>query len=68
MKFVIVTGMSGSGKSTAVDVLEDIGYFLELSIYLRESLLHLGDRLRCSDTSYYVLTLRRRRQRRRPFP
>lgn len=27
MKFVIVTGMSGSGKSTAVDVLEDIGYY-----------------------------------------
>ncbi|WP_028509758.1 RNase adapter RapZ [Ruminococcus sp. NK3A76] len=27
MKFVIVTGLSGSGKSTAVDVLEDIGYY-----------------------------------------
>lgn len=27
MEFVIVTGMSGSGKSTAVKVLEDIGYF-----------------------------------------
>ncbi len=27
MKFVIVTGMSGSGKSTAVDVLEDMGYY-----------------------------------------
>ncbi|MBR1664264.1 MAG: RNase adapter RapZ [Ruminococcus sp.] len=27
MKIVIVTGMSGSGKSTAVDVLEDIGYY-----------------------------------------
>lgn len=27
MQFVIVTGMSGSGKSTAVDVLEDLGYY-----------------------------------------
>lgn len=27
MQFVIVTGMSGSGKSMAVDVLEDLGYY-----------------------------------------
>lgn len=27
MEFVIITGMSGSGKSTAVNVLEDIGYY-----------------------------------------
>lgn len=27
MQFVIVTGISGSGKSTAVNVLEDIGYY-----------------------------------------
>ena len=27
MEFVIVTGLSGSGKSSAVNVLEDIGYF-----------------------------------------
>lgn len=27
MEFVIVTGLSGSGKSSAVRVLEDIGYF-----------------------------------------
>ncbi len=27
MEFVIVTGMSGSGKSSAVKVLEDIGFF-----------------------------------------
>ncbi len=27
MRFVIVTGMSGSGKSTALKILEDIGYF-----------------------------------------
>ncbi len=27
MKFVIVTGLSGSGKSTVVNVLEDMGYY-----------------------------------------
>ncbi len=27
MQFVIVTGMSGAGKSTAVHILEDIGYY-----------------------------------------
>lgn len=27
MKFVIVTGMSGAGKSTALKTLEDLGYF-----------------------------------------
>ncbi len=27
MDFLIVTGMSGAGKSTAVEVLEDIGYY-----------------------------------------
>lgn len=27
MDFLIVTGVSGSGKSTAIDVLEDIGYY-----------------------------------------
>lgn len=27
MRFVIVTGMSGAGKSTALKMLEDMGYF-----------------------------------------
>lgn len=27
MQFVIITGMSGSGKSSAINVLEDIGYY-----------------------------------------
>ena len=27
MKLVIVTGMSGAGKSTALRMLEDVGYF-----------------------------------------
>ena len=28
MRCVIVTGMSGAGKSTALKMLEDMGYFL----------------------------------------
>ena len=28
MDFIIITGMSGAGKSRAVDALEDIGLFL----------------------------------------
>ena len=27
MQFIIVTGMSGSGKSSAMNVLEDIGFY-----------------------------------------
>ena len=27
MRFIIVTGMSGAGKSTALKMLEDAGYF-----------------------------------------
>ena len=27
MRFVVVTGMSGGGKSTALKMLEDAGYF-----------------------------------------
>lgn len=29
MKFVILTGMSGSGKTNALKILEDIGYYFE---------------------------------------
>lgn len=28
MRFVIVTGMSGAGKSSALKTLEDAGYFV----------------------------------------
>lgn len=28
MRFIIVTGMSGAGKSTVLKFLEDIGFFL----------------------------------------
>ena len=27
MKFVIITGLSGAGKSRAIDALEDIGFY-----------------------------------------
>ena len=27
MRFVIVTGMSGAGKSTAMKMMEDMGFF-----------------------------------------
>ena len=27
MRFIIVTGMSGAGKSTALKILEDTGYY-----------------------------------------
>ena len=31
MRFVIVTGMSGAGKSTALKMLEDMGYLCRQS-------------------------------------
>ena len=40
-----------------VVVLECVGDLFELCIYLRERVCHLGDRLRSSDTGYYVLAL-----------
>ena len=33
---VIISGLSGSGKSTAMNVLEDLGYIPSLSDWLRE--------------------------------
>ena len=40
MKFVILTGMSGAGKSTAIKMMEDIGFYCvdNLPIPLLESL------------------------------
>lgn len=45
MKFVILTGMSGAGKSTALKMLEDIGYFCvdNLPIALIEKFAELAD-------------------------
>ena len=41
MKFVIVTGMSGAGKSTAMKMMEDMGYFCidNLPIQLLDKLI-----------------------------
>ena len=30
MKLIIVSGLSGSGKSVALNTLEDLGYYLSL--------------------------------------
>lgn len=45
MKCVILTGMSGSGKSTALKMMEDIGYFCvgNLPISLVESVVQLAE-------------------------
>ncbi len=45
MKFMIVTGMSGAGKSTALKMLEDIGYFCvdNLPIALIEKFVELAE-------------------------
>ena len=45
MKLLILTGMSGAGKSTAFKILEDIGYFCvdNLPIPLLKSIIDLAD-------------------------
>ena len=45
MKFIILTGMSGAGKSTALKIMEDIGYFCvdNLPIALIEKFAELAD-------------------------
>ena len=45
MRFVVVTGMSGGGKSTALKIMEDIGYFCvdNLPIALIEKFAELAD-------------------------
>ena len=45
MKFVILTGMSGAGKSTALKMMEDMGYFCvdNLPIALIEKFAELAD-------------------------
>lgn len=45
MKFIILTGMSGAGKSTALKMMEDIGYFCvdNLPIALIEKFAELAD-------------------------
>ncbi|MEG0961975.1 MAG: RNase adapter RapZ [Lachnospiraceae bacterium] len=45
MKFLILTGMSGAGKSTALKIMEDIGYFCvdNLPIALIDKFAELAD-------------------------
>lgn len=45
MKFVILTGMSGAGKSTAIKMMEDIGFFCvdNLPIPLLEKFVEMSD-------------------------
>lgn len=56
MRFVIVTGMSGAGKSTALKTLEDLGYFCadNLPIPLVEKFAEL---LGTSETEYNKVAL-----------
>ena len=45
MKFVIITGMSGAGKSTVLKMMEDIGFYCvdNLPIPLLEKFVELSD-------------------------
>ena len=47
MNFVILTGMSGAGKSTAIKMMEDIGYYCvdNLPIALLEMFVELSSLL-----------------------
>ncbi|NKD85918.1 RNase adapter RapZ [Haematospirillum jordaniae] len=51
-RLVIVTGLSGAGKSTALNVLEDIGYEVvdNLPLVLLDGLLGLGPKTEMQDT------------------
>lgn len=56
MRFVIVTGMSGAGKSTALKILEDMGYFCadNIPIPLLEKFAELAG---TNDTEYNKVAL-----------
>ena len=50
-KIVLVTGMSGAGKSSAMNALEDLGYYC-MDNFPKELLDNLEDLLR-KDESHY---------------
>lgn len=54
MEYVVLTGMSGAGKSTALKFMEDIGYFCvdNLPVPLLEKFVEIAD----SETSRYQKT------------
>ena len=64
-ELVIITGMSGAGRSTAANVLEDLGWFVvdNLPPALLPTLAELGGRARGD-----VAADRRRRRRPQPAP
>ena len=64
--FVIVTGMSGAGRTEAMHVFEDLGYYcvdnlpsslLAELVRVNESTEHEGGRRRLAAVSYTHLTL-----------
>jgi len=61
MRIVIVTGMSGAGKSTAMRALEDIGFFCtdNLPLPLMPSFLGVMDDLEIADVALVVDTRQR---------
>ncbi len=58
-KIVIVTGMSGSGKTVAANALEDIGFFCvdNLPTDLVDKLIELGDLSRPGDLGKFALVM-----------
>ena len=62
MKFVIVTGMSGAGKSTAMKMMEDMGYFCidNLPIQLLDKLIDFSNTLPSLTLPTFKLYTRRR--------
>ena len=59
MKFVIVTGMSGAGKSTAMKMMEDMGYFCidNLPIQLLDKLIDFSNTFHSDVSKVAVLSL-----------
>ena len=51
MKLVIVTGMSGAGKSTAMKMMEDMGFFCidNLPLLLLDKLVDLASGVQQAD-------------------
>ena len=55
-KIVLVTGMSGAGKSSAMNALEDLGYYC-MDNFPKELLDNLEDLLRKDETHYKYVAL-----------
>ena len=57
MRFVIVTGMSGAGKSTAMKILEDLGYYCvdNLPIMLINKFMDMASGMDKENVSQFAL-------------